>query len=80
MVCDYVATATQPANNHPLRWKNAYSGIPTRVHHRLPRLTLYQCRLLASLGSLPSGEHWYGTSWKEMMDVGRDLREKHSLF
>ena len=46
-----LAIKTQVNNQrtiNPKDRKNAFSGIPTRVHHRLPGLTLYPCRHLVS--------------------------------
>ena len=43
-----MATANNQQTINPKRWKNAFSVTPTRVHHRLPGLTLYQCRHLVA--------------------------------
>ena len=50
MKCNAVDHSQQPANNQPYEsWKKALSGISTRVHHRLPRLTLLPVSPLGKL-------------------------------
>ena len=53
--CNAMGHSQRPANTQPHRWKKiAFSGIPTRLHHRLPGFMNYQCHHLRGLCVFPS--------------------------